>query len=273
MKKKRQLAVIYFDSSKILFYSKDLKTDLQIHLSSEVISDLEVVDSDKLSSLIDSFFQNNNLNQMEFDCILVFSPNTTFDKELAEGDSKFKYEETQKFLDIVPFEDTLNNSYNIGKKTRVVAVNKSLFDKLRIDFENNKVFISLVVPMSILTIVYPEFSNNVNLSSIASKLEAIKQYSLVGFSETYLQGEVKTSVGIKRKDIRLFVLLGLLAILFLVLIYMVYTTFLVPKPRPKVPNLPVKTKPLTSPDKTENNLASPSSNISTPSSSIKTQPL
>ena len=262
MAKKRQICTIYVENNKILFYSKDLKTIPEIPISSEIISDLEVINPDKLSQAIDSFFVSNNLKEIEFDAILVFSQNTTFDKELEEGDSKFKYDETQKFLDMVPFEDMLSNSYKLGKKTKIVAINKALFDRLRENFEKNKVFISLVVPMSILIEEYPSLLQNLDLSFIESKIESIKQYSLIGFNESGLQGEVKNSMGIKQKDKRLYMLIGLMAFLFLILIYMVYSTFLTAKPK-ILKNLPVR-KVLVSPSPTP--LATPSSLLQSSSS-------
>lgn len=262
MTKKRQICVIYIDNNKILFYSNELKNTGEIPLSADIISDLEVINADKLGETIDSFFISNSLKESEFNAILVFSQNTSFDKDLEEGDSKFKYDETQKFLDMVPFEDMLNNSYKLGKKTKIVAVNKSLFDNLRIDLEKNKVYISLVVPMTILIEEYPSLSQNLDLSLIASKMESIKQFSLIGFNENGLQGEVKNSMGIKQKDKRLYMLIGLMAFLFLILIYMVYSTFLTTKPK-VVKNLPVR-KILISPSPTP--LASSSSLLQSSSS-------
>lgn len=267
MAKKRQLAVIYIDSNKIQFYARDLKNILEIPLSSDIISDLEIVDTEKLGEIISSFFLSNNLKEQEFDVILVFSPSTTFEKELEEGDSKFKYDETQKFLDMVPFEDMLSNSYKIGKKTKIVAVNKSLYDNLRSNFEKNKAYILLVVPMSVLTESYPSLSSNLDLSFIASKIESIKQFSLIGFNESGLEGEIKNSMGIKKKDRRLYMLIGVLVVLFLVLIYMVYSTFLSPKPK-TIKNLPVK-KLLISPTPSPSVATSSSLLESTPSSKLR----
>lgn len=267
MEKKRQVALIYFDTNKILFYAKNFKSALEIPLSSDIISDLEVIDGEKLESVIDNFFLTNNLKELEYESILIFSENTTFDKDLEDGDSKFKYEETQKFLDMVPFEDMFNNSYTIGKKTKIVAVNKVLFEKLRYDFEKNKAYILAAVPMSVLKEINPTIGNNLDLPAIATKYDSIKQFNLVGLSEREMEGEVKNSMGIKKKDLRLFALIVVFIVLLMVLVYMLYTTFFTSKPKPKINN-PVIKKSLISP--TPIVIASSSSALeSTPSAKDK----
>lgn len=238
MVQKRQTAVIYVENNKISFYSKALPSIISLQLPAEAVADLEVVSAEKLATLIDNFFTSNNLKNQEFDSILVFAQNTTFDKDLAEGDSKFRYDENQKFLEIVPFEDTISNSYKLGKKTKIVAVNKSLYEDIRSNFEKNKAFVFLVVPMSVLIETYPNLSTNADLAFIASKIESIKEFSLIGFGGSSLEGEVKNSMGIKKKDRRLIILLAFMGVLFLILLFMVYSTFF-SKPKP-VKTMPIK---------------------------------
>lgn len=263
---KRQLAVVYIDNNKILFYIKDTKNNLVLDLPAEVVSDLEIVRRDKFDQLIDTFFQADSLNNIGFDVILVFSQGTTFEKDFTDDTAKVKYEEIQKFLDMVPFEDTLSNTYKINKKTKVVAVNKVLYDILHLALERNKAYVSLVVPMAILVETNPEFVNNLDLALIAARADSLKQYGLIEISEGGLEREQKNVIGIRKKDVRLYVLLGTFALLFIILLILIYTTFFSsPKNNKKpiaLPNTPVTTKK-TIP------LASESGEISSPSSLLK----
>lgn len=236
---KRQSAVAYIDVNKILFYVKDTKNNLSLDLPSDAVSDLEIIGRDRLDQLIDTFFQTDSLKNIEFDVILVFSKEVTFEKDFPDDTTKVKYEEIQKFLDMVPFEDVSSNTYKIGKKTKVVAVNKAFYDILHADFESNKAYISLVVPMAVLAEINPEFANNLDLAIIASREDSIKQYGLIDVNEGGLEREQKNSIGIKKKDMRLTFLIGIFGLLLLILLFLVYTTFFsTPKTVKKPPVLP-----------------------------------
>ena len=266
---KRESCVVYIDTNKILFYTKDAKNVLQLDLPLEVVSDLEIVNREKFEQLVDNFFQTPSFKGKEFDCVLVFSQNTTFEKELIDNNSKIESEETQKFLDMVPFEDILSNSYKINRKTKIVAVNKILYDIVRQSFEKNKVHICLVLPMTVLSATNTDLVNKIDLSYIEGKLESFRQYSIIDLNEMGLGGEVTNVIGIKKKDVRLYVLLGVFVLLLLILFVLVYTTFFstpnITKKRvvfPRVSITPVE-------DKNENPVATESGNISTPSSILQ----
>lgn len=266
---KRQVAVAFVDNNRILFYIKDTKNNLVLNLSSDVVLDLEVISRDKFEQLVDTFFQTDGLKGIEFDVILVFSQGITFEKDFADDTTKVKYEEIQKFLDMVPFEDVLSNTYKINKKTKVVAVNKALYDVLHQAFEKNKAYIFLVVPVAVLVQTNPEFANNLDLALIAARVDSLKQYGLIDVNEGSLEREQKNSIGIKKKDVRLYILLGIFALFFIILLVLMYTTFFSsPKTNKKPVVLP---RASVAPTITEEIApsASESGNISSPSSSLQ----
>ena len=271
---KRQSAVVFVDSDKILFYAKNTKNYLQQDLPLDVISDLEIVGRDKLDQLIDTFFQAESLKNIEFDVILVFSQQTTFDKDFEDNATKVKYEEIQRFLDMVPFEDILSNTYKINKKTKVIAVNKILYDALHIALERNKAYISLVIPIAVLVETNPEFANNIDLALIAAKVESLKQYGLIDVNGGSLERERKNSIGIKKKDVRLYLLVGVMALLFIILLVLIYATFFSSAktnikqavlPRPSV--TPIIIEETIAPTSMPDNISSPSSALESTSSS------
>ncbi len=266
---KRQSAVIYLDTNTIFFYIKENKNTLQFDLPSDVISDLEVVNRQKLDELTDAFFQKESVKGIEFDAVLVFSQATTFEKDFTENTAKTQFEDIQKFLDLVPFEDVLNNVYKINKKTKVVAVNKALYDSLYEAFERNKVYIFLVLPATLLVETNEEFAKNLDFGFIANKEDSLKQFSLVDLSGNG-EGNKKNSIGIKKKDIRLYVLLGIFVFLFIILAVLIYTTFFTSKPKPNALSLP-KTS-VTKTLENGNNVSTPSGSVSTASSSLVSTP-
>ncbi len=228
---KREVAIIVVDSNKLLFYTKKVTNTLQLNIPSDVINNLEVANREKLDHLITSLFRLPNLKGEDFDITLIFSKNTTFEKELTSTSTKSEYDETQKFLDMVPFEEVLSNTYRVNKKTRVVAVNKILYNVLKQSLERNKAHVGLVIPLTILEATNPELNNKIDFPFIENKLESFDQYSMLDLEKIGLGGEVANSIGIKKKDVRLYILVLVMIILFLVLIYMFYTTFIaVPRP-------------------------------------------
>jgi hypothetical protein len=264
---KKEVLVVYVDSNRILFYTKKASKTLQLNLLADVICDLEVVNREKLEHLIDSFFQLPNFKGQEFDATVIFSQNSTFEKELTSTNSKAEFEETQKFLDMVPFEEVLNNSYRINKKTKIVAANKVLYNILKQIFEKNKAHVLLVLPMTVLVTANPELAKKIDFPFIEGKLESFKQYSLIDFEEMGLGGEVTNSMGIKKKDVRLYALIIVMIILFLVMIFLIYTTFIAVPKTPKS-NVSQPPKILLTPDKNtdETPVASDSGDTATPSS-------
>jgi hypothetical protein len=266
---KKQTAIVFIESNRISFLIKDTRDILQLDLPLDTISNLEVLSRDKLGQLIDSFFQTNGFKDIELDIILVFSQDVAFEKDFVDDAVKVKDEEIQKFLDMVPFEDVLSKIYKFNKKIKVVAINKVLFDVVHLCLEKNKAHVSIAVPMTVLAETNPELSNNVDLAFIMAKVDSFNQYSFIEVKQGGVEGEQKNAMGIKKKDIRLYALLGVFALLFIILAILIYTTFLSsPKINPNQAILP-KT-PIISTTTTQTiPLASSSATISSPSSLLQ----
>lgn len=269
---KRQSAVAFIDSNKIIFYAKNIKSNLQLDLPQDVVSDLDVVGRDKFDQLIDTFFQTDGLKNIEFDLVMVLSQQVTFEKDFDETATEVKHDDIQRFLDMVPFEDILNNTFKINKKIKIVAVNKILYDALHSAFERNKAYVSLVTPMAVLVETNPEFASNIDLAVISSKVESLKQYGLIDVNGGSLERERKNSIGIKKKDVRLYLLIGAMALLFIILLFMIYTTFLSPKKinqtKVVLPTTVISPTPITQ----TNPLPTSAVDVSTPSSQLESTP-
>jgi len=269
---KRQLAVAYVGVDKILFYVKGAKNSLQLNLPSDVVSDLEIIGREKFDELVDTFFQMKSLRDIGFDIILVFSQGTTFEKDFVDETAKVNYEETQKFLDMVPFEEVLSNIYKINKKNKVVALNRELYEILLLALERNKAYVSLVLPMTVLAETSPEFTKSLDLALIAARADSLKRYGFVDIIEGGIEREQINSIGIKKKDVRLYLLVLVFVVLLTVLIVFGYTTFFTsPKINKKPVVLPrVSVTPTVIKEIIPS--ASESGEISTPSSFFKLTP-
>ncbi|OGH06745.1 MAG: hypothetical protein A2171_01785 [Candidatus Levybacteria bacterium RBG_13_35_9] len=223
---KRPIVVIYIDKNKALFYFENTKQTLQLDIPQSVISDLDLLSKEQLEQVINSFFQSNNLKEVKLDAIIVFSQTSAFEKDLAQELPQDKREtEIQKFIDIVPFEDVLSKTYVLNKKTKVVAINKSLFEAMLSIFKQKNIFIFSIVPFSVLQELNSELLHSVNLTYIASKANSFNQYSLISEGEEVSEGSTKKTSFIQKQNIRIYVLIGIFLTLLLVLVVLVITTF------------------------------------------------
>lgn len=269
---KRDNLIILVDSNRLLFYLKKAVKTLELKLNTQVMADVEVVNREKLEELIDNVFSIPNFKGKEFNTTIIFSQKTSFEKEIKDDNSKAEFEETQKFLDMVPFEEVLSNSYRINKKTKVVAVNKILYNILKQVLEKNKAHALLVLPMTVLASTNSELSTKIDFSFIETKLESFHQYSLVDLEELGLGGEVTNAIGIKKKNVRVSLLLLVMLGLFLVLLYLIYVTIIAAPKRVKHTTIIPKTTTVEENKINESEIASESSQISTPSALLEEQP-
>ena len=223
---KKPLTVIYIDKNKALFYFENTKITLQLDFPPNVISDLDLLSKERLEELIDTFINSNNLKDSKFEAVLVFSPVSAFEKDFLDDIPKDKEVEIKKFIDLVPFEEVQSKEYKLGKKTKVVAINKTLYDSIINIFKKRNIFVSSVLPFSVLQEISTELTHSVNLSFIAAKSDSYKQYSFIINNEDN-SGNDKQKIGfIQKKNIRIYVLAGVFLILLLVLIVLVITTLL-----------------------------------------------
>jgi len=218
--------IVYIDSTRAYFYSESLGNVLQLDFPQDIVSDLEIVNKDKFLQLFNIFIQRNikGLGISKFNVILIFSPNTTFDKDLAPIINKDIEEQEREFLGLAPFEDVLSKTYKLNKNTRVVVANNSFYEMINDIFHKNKLLISMVIPYSVLQIVHPEFSNQMDLALLLQKADSYKQYNMVD-EEDYgkIKNEDKKSG--KKLNVRLISMVVVFAILLLIMTVFGYRTF------------------------------------------------
>lgn len=265
---KKQTAVVYIDTNNASFYTGKSGDIFRLDFPSNVISDLDLVSEEKLTQLIDSFCKTNNLEGTKFETILVFSAGSVFEKDFAD-ENKEENTQIQQFIDIVPFEDVLSKTYKLNKKTKVVVVNKVLYEALKSALEKKNFSISLVLPYSVLQEVNTELTNSVNLAFIAGKMDSYKQFNLIDYENNKLNDKIKTG-DFKKQNKRVYVLIGIFLLLLIVLGALIISTLsLQPGPKKGVQGLPTLT-PTPAIQKENTQLSSPAANLSATSSPTAT---
>lgn len=215
----KQTIVCYIDSNKILFYLGMTGTILQLDFPPEVLSYMDLLRKDKFEQLIEAFLQQNKLAGGS--CIVIYSANSSFDKDFAENEAGKNDAEIQKFIDIVPFEDVLSKTYKLNKKTKVVAVNNRINESIRFVLERNKFLIHAIIPVSILQETFPELKTNIDLGFISSKADSIKQFSMISGSVTNNSLTVEKKPESKEKNKKAYALGGVFGALLVILIIII----------------------------------------------------
>ena len=255
---KKHTALIYIEAQKAFFYTVKTKNTLKIDFPSDVVSDLEIMDKEKLVQILETFLKNN-FKGINFEIILVFSKSVTFEKDFPLSSYKDNATEANNFLDMVPFEETLSKTYKLSKKTKVIAINKALFDSIKSVIDRNNHITTLALPYSILEEMYPELTKKVDLGFLAEKADSFKQYTII--DTTYVsQQDLGESEKTKKDNKNLIALVLVFIILFVVLIAFAYMTFFAQE-KPVVKQKAVSTPKIKSESKEDSKSASKSGNL------------
>ena len=140
--------------------------------------------------------------------------------------------EIEKFIEIVPFQETESKKIIIDKKSKIVVINREFCEMFKNAFERLGFSILAVVPVSVLQETIPELSNNLDLNIILSRTEFIKQFSILTKQET--RKAVKEETQKKEQNKKMLFLSVFVGISIMVLIVLIFTNVLAkPAPKPK----------------------------------------
>lgn len=238
----KQFAIFYIDANKAYFYGSNIATMLQVTMPADTMSYFDILNKDKFYQTIQALVTTNKIEPVPL--FIVIAPQATYEKDLVGKTVDEINTETQQFLDTVPFDKVLSKTYKVQNVTKIVATNKDLYEYVRHGFEKMQFTTSAAVSLSLLQKAMPEIGTSLNFDVIATKLDAVKQYSFVTHEEINNPGSPSQSVeeSSKPNPLRLYGLIGVFVVLIGILVFMVITT-LQPQPKPltkKVsPPLPV----------------------------------
>jgi hypothetical protein len=233
---KKQIGIFYIENSKAFFYTNTFPSILQIDFPSNTFHDLEIINRKNFDEIIGSFIESNAIH--DFAIAIILSPNATFERNFDQENDATD-DAVGSFLEVIPFEDVISRIYTINKTKKIIAANKQLCEIVQATFEVHQCSVITVAPYAMLQEVMPELKENIDLSSIAGKMETVKQYSLFTIGE--IQKVKLTSTTKQTKaNTRLFLLLGVLGLLFVILLGMIYYNIILPaKTQTTIPVTPV----------------------------------
>ena len=195
---------------------------LSFPFSLAVVNSLEIVNLEELKKQIKAFVEINKV--LRADLLIILSADILFEKDIQTQDPNIQSQETQKFLDIVPFESISTKLLPMEQGLRVITVNKNLVDAIRTSFEETGFVIEGIVPYESLG----QFSGINSLDIDASKTIIGQFDSLKEASFDFERGQKKTIPQIesqkdtsKATSLRLYIMLGIFGLLLLVLILLI----------------------------------------------------
>lgn len=222
---KKQLGIFFIDINKAYFYGSNSASLLQIDIPADTVSYFDVINKDKFYQLIQTLITTHKI--MPVPLLILFSPAGTYEKD-AEGKTPEEITTSiEQFIDIVPYERVLSRTYKIQEKTKVVAVNKDIYETIKRAFEKLNFQTVAVAALPLLQKLVPDLGTSLNLEVIANKFDAIKQYSLITLDEINNPGRNSQEIAdsAKPNPLRLYGLIGVFVVLIGILILMVIKTF------------------------------------------------
>jgi len=234
----KQIIVCYIDKGKALIYQSTIGSISQINFPPDVISDQELINRETFEQLIESFLETNKLEKGNV--IFIYSPNITIEKDFPGELAESKNEQIQKFINMIPFEETLSKIYKLDKKIKVVAVNQKMYESIKNIFAKKNFLVLGIIPATVLAETFAELSMNIDLAFIANKIYSLKQYSMVNDGELKNENTKEKPSLAKKQKVRMYFLLFVFAILLSALIIILIINLL---PKNSSKNLPVMQPP------------------------------
>ena len=212
---KNPLGVFYLDGEKAFFYQKGLKSLKTLSFSPNTFTVGEIINAELFIEAIQTFLHQINIKPT--DILVILSTRMTFDSDFPEQITLNTDEEMKRFLELVPFEESISKLFKLQKKSKVIAANKELSDNMKIAFEKLGFKITGIIPYSILREIYPDLASNISLEKITERIDAIKKYNIL-HADIIINENVETKEKNNNKG-RLLLLIGVFGVLFIVLIF------------------------------------------------------
>lgn len=219
---KKQPGFMYLDKNGFYFFESGLTTVLSLAFSTASVRDMDVVNHASLIGQVQDFIGQYKLPPADFP--IIFSPNITFEKDIVGQSQENTRIEIEKFTDTIPFENVLFRQYPVDKGVKVIACNDDMYREIKAGFEKAGSNVTGVVPYQMLG-QDQELIKNLTIDSaieLVKKIDRLKNLSMiVATKEKPLINPAssdKRTVGQPKKiNIRLFLMAGVFAILFVIL--------------------------------------------------------
>lgn len=225
---KKPPALLYLDKNGFYFFEEGLPNVVSAAFTEDAVRVMDVINSAILLTQIKTFTEQYKLIPAAI--TIVLSPNVVFEKDIV-GLSYDEQENTVKaFVDTVPFESVLYRSYPIEKGVKVICCNEDLFQELKNAFEKASFNIESVVPYQLLGVDQTLIKNLTadTASQFLKRADHLKQFTILTTEKEKQQTQTTpasstpaaATAPVKKVNVRLYGMIGIFAVLFIILGYM-----------------------------------------------------
>lgn len=223
--------ILYLAKNNIALYDEKTKGIFRLNFLPLVVKDLEVINRDQLKLNIKSLVESNKI--MPTALIMVVSYNMFFEKDFPPLTKEQQVNETQKFLDNIPFEDIASTAIGNEKIYKILAANGHFIESIREAFQALGFAINIAIPAIAFGNIGEEL-NQVTIKIILSKYPTLKQYNLLKNeaknetkislppSQTEPEGEAKVEENKEIPNKKNLIAIGVFVLLIIILSVVVF---------------------------------------------------
>lgn len=126
--------IIFIQKDKFEYYDEVQSKIFQFVFQPNLIQDLEIVDQDQLLLQIKTFIATNKI--VPANILFIVADTVIFEKDIQVTPNIDKNVEIQKFLENIPFEHVIYKIIDSEKVSKVLALNRELYDTLKFSLES-----------------------------------------------------------------------------------------------------------------------------------------
>lgn len=217
MAKARDL-IILINRNSLTIAGGNLNEATKVELDKTIFSDLEIVDKKLLSEKILAVISKS---ETQVNLILIFSDEATFSKELPINSSTEVLQNEEKmFLHNLPFDKVSNKLIKFTNNYLLVGINWDICEAIAESLKEIGYKLLIVIPALVIGgFDQKNGLTNVSYSSIVSKKDQLKQFSLIQVSNENIEPKPQQLIISKRSNMPL--LVGIFIFLLTVLAFLI----------------------------------------------------
>lgn len=212
----KQNGVIWIDKTGFSVYLEN-KPFIRLNFTPDLFNNLEIMNKVKLENSILTFIKQANLTNLTF--VLILAPDILFEKDWPIIQTEIQKKEETDFIDSIPFENTINQSWIKDNKKKLVATNQDYIYFLRDIFSKENGQLIGAYPYSL----FGANVRNESVKEIWKSLNSLKQNNLIDTSSPQTSAVNPINITESKKTTKsssLPLLIGVFTVLIGLLVFM-----------------------------------------------------
>jgi len=220
-------SVLYFNRNSLYYYGGNIGKPISLAIPNTILQDIEVIDAVAFKKLLLQFFKKYTIKPTSI--MICFSSQSYFLKQLQSQKEALNISLLlSDFTEIVPFDHVLTKLFTFQKKQAIIALNKDIAYLIRDALEPFGFKIEGIIPLYVLVgerdqpfslqlaqLIIKHFSS---LHEIGFPVHETKPLAIEADDNEFYSKDNES----EHRNARLYIMIGILAILIVVLIYIFF---------------------------------------------------